>query len=93
MPIKYMNGRPAKENDPVVGLDWRGGVVEGTAVKGDTKKGHPELVFMHSVFKTVCPSLSLSGFAFKEDAAVNTDGIHSVTAKDYVEPAVPTGTA
>ncbi len=81
MPIKYKNGRPARENDPVVGIDWRGGVVHGQVVTGDTAKGHPELVFQHGTHKTVCPSLVLSGFLHTEDALVKTEGIHSVEIK------------
>ena len=90
MAIKYKNGRVAKENDPVVGLDWRGGVVTGTAVVGDPGKGHPELVFQHATFKTVCPSLALPGFLHAEDAVASTDGVHSVVEK---QPAAPTGAA
>ena len=87
MPIQYKNGRSAKENDAVIGLDWRNCVVKGTAIKGDKTKGHPELVFQHGVFKTVCPSLALENFVLAEDAIINTDGIHSVTAKPVaVEP-------
>ena len=90
MLIKYANGRTAKAGDAVVGLDWRGGVVEGVVITGDKAKGLPELVFQHGTYKTVCPDLALSGFLHKDDAVLNTDGIHSVTTK---EPAAPTGTA
>ena len=79
--IKYKNGREAKLDDVIVGLDWRGGAVEGIVVKGDSKQGHPELVFQHAVHKTVCPSLALENFLHEDDAVVNTVGIHTVTAK------------
>jgi len=81
MPIKFKNGREAKANDPVVGIDWRGCVVQGIAIKGDESKGHPELVFQHGEHKTVCPSLALENFLHADDAVIDTNGIHSVTAK------------
>jgi hypothetical protein len=92
MPIKFKNGRLAKENDPVVGIDWRGAVVKGTAVAGDKAKGHDELVFRHEVFKTICPSLHLVNFLHADDAVISTDGIHSVTAKEADKPASPSPT-
>lgn len=89
MPIKYANGRLAKEADAVVGLDWRGGIVNGVVITGDKSKGLPELVFQHGVYMTACPDLALGNFLHTDDAVVNTDGIHSVTAK----PVAPTGAA
>ena len=79
MPIKYKNGTVAKENDPVVGIDWRGGVVKGFAIKGDAP--HAELVFQHGEHKTVCPSLALENFLLASEAIIKTDGVPSVTAK------------
>lgn len=79
--MNFKNGREIKENDQAVGIDWRGGVVRGMAVTGDKKKGHPDFVFLHSVYKTVCPSLTLTGFLHQDDAVVNEVGIPTVTAK------------
>ena len=96
MPIKYKNGRVAKADDAVVGLDWRGAVVKGIAVAGDKSKGLPELVFQHEKYKTVCPSLRLEDFLLVDDAMIDTTGIHAVTAKlsgDSPQPAAPTGPA
>ena len=81
MPLAFKNGREVKENDPVVGIDWRGGVVRGVAIKGNKAEGQPEFIFQHAVHKTVCPSLSLSHFLHEEDAVVSTDGVPSLTAK------------
>lgn len=97
MPIKYKNGRVAKEGDPVVGLDWRGGVVQGTAITGDTRKGLPELIFQHGIHKTACPSLALENFLHGDDAVIDTTGIHSVAIKPATpketKSAPPTGAA
>lgn len=81
MPIEFKNKRVVKADDKVVGLDHRGCVVHGTAVKGDTAKGHPELVFLHGVHKTVCPSLELHHFLHVDDAEICIKGVHKVTAK------------
>jgi hypothetical protein len=80
--MQFKNDRPIKLDDAVVGIDWRGGVVHGTATTGDKTKGHDEFVFLHGVHKTVCPSLRLTDFLHVDDAVVNTTGIHSVTAKE-----------
>lgn len=66
--MKFKNGREIKAGDPVVGTDWRDCPVTGTAVTGDTDKGHPPLVFQHGVHKTVCPSLVLENFLHADDA-------------------------
>jgi hypothetical protein len=67
--MKFKNGREIKENDPVVGLDWRNCQVKGVAMKGEKKQGHEEFVFQHATHKTVCPSLSLTSFLHAEDHA------------------------
>jgi len=78
--MNFKNGREIKENDPVVGIDWRGGVIRGTAIPGDKKRNHPDFILLSS-FKTVCPSLVLTGFVHADDAVVNEVGIPTVTAK------------
>lgn len=85
MAQNFKNNRLVKENDPVVGLDHRGCVVHGLAVKGDKAKGHPELVFQHGQHKTVCPSLELHHFFHKDDAEISTEGVHAVTEKKKEE--------
>lgn len=81
MAIKYKNGREAKLDDAVVGIDWRGGIVTGKVVKGDVAKGHDALVFQHDTYGTVCPSLTLNNFVHADDAIVKRDGVPSVEAK------------
>ena len=83
--MKFKNGREIKLNDPCVGLDWRGGVVNGVATTGDPKKAHPDFVFQHANRKTVCPSLGLENFFHADDAVVSTDGFHSVREKTAEE--------
>ena len=80
--MQFKNGRTIKVDDAVVGIDWRGCVARGTATTGDKTKGHDELVFLHGVHKTVCPSLHLANFLHADDAVISTDGIHSVTAQE-----------
>ena len=71
--MKFQNAREIKVGDPVVGLDHAGRPVDGTAVKGDKAKGHDELVFLHGVHKTVCPSLHLVNFLHADDADKNSE--------------------
>jgi hypothetical protein len=78
--MNFKNGREIKENDPVVGIDWRGGVIRGTAIVGDKKKAQPPFILLSS-FKTVCPSLVLTQFLHQDEAVVNEEGICTVTAK------------
>lgn len=66
MPMKYRNSREVKEGDAVVGLDHRDQLVRGMAIKGGPP--HPEFIFQHGKFKTVCPSLVLTRFLHAEDA-------------------------
>lgn len=81
MPIKFRNGREVKENDLVVGLDHRDQLVKGIAIKGE--KPHPDFIFQHGKFKTVCPSLTLDRFLHAEDAkdVVDEDGFREMADK------------
>ena len=80
--MQFKNGRTIKLDDAVVGIDWHGQVVKGTATTGVKAKGHDEFVFLHAIHKTACPSLHLANFLHADDAVISMDGIHSVTAQE-----------